>query len=119
MRYQSASTSKPRPEIPLEDEEYSHELLNLKLRYKPPRENTSRLVEFPVQDSDRPFAEASTDMRFAASVASFGMILRDSPYRGTSSFDRVLEIARNSRGADPHGYRSEFIQLVELAKALK
>ena len=54
-----------------------------------------------------------------AAVAEFGMLLRDSPYRGESSFDQVLELAQGSKGADPEGYRSEFIQLVKTAQALK
>ncbi|MEB3225584.1 MAG: YfbK domain-containing protein [Synechococcus sp.] len=67
----------------------------------------------------KPLDQASPDFRFAAAVAEFGMLLRDSPYRGESSFDQVLAIAQGSKGADPEGYRSEFIQLVKTAQALK
>jgi len=100
------------------DDAASGELLTVKLRYKQPDEHTSKLIETPLTDSGRRFGEASSDFKFAASVAAFGMILRDSPYRGTASFDAVLELAEDGRGTDREGYRAEFIKLVRLAKSI-
>ena len=57
-------------------------------------------------------------MKFSAAVAAFGMLLRDSEYKGEASFDMVLELARESRGDDPHGDRAEFLKLVTTAKNL-
>jgi len=95
------------------------ELLNLKIRYKEPDGATSQLMEVPVVDHGSRFNSAGTDLRFAASVASFGMILRDSPHKGQSTFESVIDMADRSRGADTNGYRDEFVRLVRKARALK
>jgi Ca-activated chloride channel homolog len=95
------------------------EILNVRIRYKDPDGNTSQLMETPVIDRRTAFNNASTDFRFAAAVASFGMVLRDSPHKGQSTMDSVIEIAEKSRGADKNGYRDEFVQLVRKARALK
>jgi len=97
----------------------SGELLTLKLRYKAPDGDTSKLLEFPLTDSRAPFARASTDFKFASAVAEFGMLLKDSPFKGTATFASALEHAREGKGDDTHGYRAEFINLVAKAKALK
>lgn len=97
----------------------NNELLTIKLRYKQPDADKSSLIEMPLTDDGRAFAKASTDFRFAASVASFGMILRHSPHRGNATLDAVAEIAQSSLGADKSGYRSEFVGLVRSAKALQ
>ncbi|MFN8285521.1 MAG: VWA domain-containing protein [Chitinophagales bacterium] len=94
----------------------STDLLTVKLRYKEPKEEKSKLIEMPVADNSTAFASASEDFRFAASVISFGMLLRDSKFKGNSSIDKVLEWARNAKGADSEGYRTEFIRLAGLAK---
>ena len=96
----------------------SGELLTLKLRYKRPDGDTSKLLTFHVKDRGRSYAKASDDFKFAASVAAFGMILRDSPHKGSASFDGVLELADEGRGEDRHGYRAEFLDLVAKARAL-
>jgi Ca-activated chloride channel family protein len=95
------------------------EILNLKVRYKQPEGAESRLLEVPVMDGASKFAAASTDYRFAAAVASFGMILRDSPHRGQLDLDALIEIAESSRGSDKGGYRDEFIRLLRKARALQ
>ncbi len=92
------------------------EMLTLKLRYKEPDGDTSKLLEFPVADEDKPFGQASGETKFAAAVASFGMLLRDSAYRGDATYDAVLEIAGEGVGEDPQGRRTEFVDLVRLAK---
>jgi hypothetical protein len=94
----------------------SKETLTLKIRYKEPTASDSKLLAFPLVDRQQPFARASVDLRFAAAVASFGMILRQSPYKGTSTIDSVLAIAKDSIGSDRNGYRREFLQLVQRAR---
>jgi Ca-activated chloride channel family protein len=96
----------------------SGELMTLKLRYKEPDGQASKLLEFPVTDGGATYAKASGDFKFAASVAAFGMILRDSPHKGQVTLDGVVELAEEGKGADAHGYRGEFIELVRKAKGL-
>lgn len=97
----------------------SSEMLTLKLRYKAPEGDVSKLLTVPIKDEGRMYAKASDDFKFAAAVASFGMILRDSPYKGDINFDSVLELATESRGSDTQEYRAEFIELVKKANQLK
>ena len=97
----------------------SGELLTLKLRYKQPDGETSRLLEFPVRDGNQAYSQASQDFKFAAAVASFGMILRESPYQGNGTLAGVLELAEEGKGSDPHGYRGEFLELVKQARVLR
>ena len=94
------------------------ELLTLKLRYKDPETTQSQLLELVVRDSGREYARASEDFKFAAAVASFGMLLRESPHQGTTTLESVLELAEEGQGADAHGYRSEFLELVRKARGL-
>lgn len=94
----------------------SQELLTVKLRYKEPKEDKSKLIEMTVNNNPVAFASASRDFRFAASVASFGLLLRDSKFKGQTDLEKITEWARNAKGEDSEGYRSEFIKLLELAK---
>jgi Ca-activated chloride channel family protein len=94
------------------------ELLTVKLRYKEPGGDVSKPLNVGVPDSGASFQNASADFKFAAAVAEFGMLLRGSRYRGQSSFDGALELARSSAGADLRGYRTEFLGLVETARRL-
>ncbi len=94
------------------------ELLMLKLRYKQPDGDKSQLIEAPVKDAGQPYARATGDFKFAASVALFGMLLRDSPYKGTASFAAAAELAQEGRGSDLDGYRAEFIELISAARSL-
>lgn len=96
----------------------SDELLTLKLRYKQPDGDTSRLISTPIKDTDRSYARASTDFKFAAAVAEFGMLLRGSPYAGEASYRSAWEHTKASLGNDPEGYRAEFLTLVETAQRL-
>jgi Ca-activated chloride channel family protein len=109
LRYQQQPSPQPR------NGKVSNEMLNLKIRYKDPDGTGSKLIEVPVVDRGGSFSNASTDFRFAAAVAGFGMILRDSPYRGSATLDWALATAADSRGPDRNGYREEFIRLVERA----
>ncbi len=96
----------------------SKELMTVKLRYKRPDGATSKLLVREVADGDFAFAKASDDFRFASAVAEFGLLLRDSDFKGKASYAQVLEIARSSRGKDPEGYRGEFLRLVDAARGL-
>lgn len=96
----------------------SGELALVKVRYKSPDGDKSKLREFAVKTEPEPFAKASENLRFAASVASVGMLLRDSEFKGDSSYDGALEWAKGALGEDQGGYRREFVRLVELVQAL-
>lgn len=96
-----------------------NELLTLKLRYKQPDGETSKLIETPVVDSGLPYGKATADFKFAASVGLFGMILRDSPYKGTATLDAAAELASEGLVNDASGYRAEFVELIKTAKGLK
>lgn len=93
----------------------------VKIRYKAPGEQTSRLIETPVTDADAvsSFAGASEDLRFSVAVAAFGQKLRGTDALAGYGYDRIMEIAAAARGADPFGYRAEFLSLVRLASALQ
>ena len=93
----------------------------VKIRYKAPGEQTSRLIETPVTDADAvsSFAGASEDLRFSVAVAAFGQKLRGTDALAGYGYDRIMEIAAAARGADPFGYRAEFLSLVRLASALE
>jgi len=91
------------------------ELMTVKLRYKAPDEDQSRLMTFPVHNRT---GEMSSNVGFAAAIAEFGMLLRQSDYRGTATHAEAAALARKFRGPDPDGYRTEFVKLVELAEAL-
>ena len=96
----------------------SNELMTVKLRYKEPTQDQSKLVSVSLADSRAKLDTASENFRFSSAVAAFGMLMRDSKYKADASYNKVLELARASTGADPQGYRSEFIQLVETARTL-
>jgi Ca-activated chloride channel homolog len=97
----------------------SDELMEVKLRYKAPDSDTSQLISQTITNEIIPLANTSDNFRFAAAVAEFGMILRDSQYKGNTNFNTVLELAKNSQSADLDGYRKEFIRLVESAQKIK
>jgi LysM repeat protein len=97
----------------------SDELLTVKLRYKAPDEDKSKLIEIPLTADDIPdFDAASEDFRFASAVAAFGMKLRSSPDAGEISWPEIQDIVRGALGQDPGSYRAEFLTLIEKAKAL-
>jgi Ca-activated chloride channel family protein len=99
--------------------ETSNELLTLKMRYKAPDGDTSKKLEWPVTDDGKPFSAASADMKFASAVAGFGMMLRNSQYKGNLTYAAALELAQGGIGEDPHGYRKEFLEMVRTAKELR
>lgn len=95
------------------------ELLTVKLRYKAPGENTSKRFDVPVRsgvaNADRRTA-TSENFRFSAAVAAFGMLLRDDPERGSSSYELVRQLAEGALDHDPHGHRRGFLTLVDQAR---
>jgi Ca-activated chloride channel family protein len=96
----------------------SGELLTLKLRYKEPAGQESKLLEVPLKDRGGKFNAASKDLQFSAAVAGFGMILRGSEHKGSASLAAVEEIASGAIGEDAGGYRAELVDLVRKAASL-
>jgi len=97
----------------------ARELEHLQAQSKGIEGEKSKLMEFTVRDSDRDFKKASEDFKFAASVAAFGMILRDSPYKGTATLVDALSWAKDGLGKDEQGYRTEYIRLLGRAVSLQ
>jgi len=98
------------PEVP-----QSGELATIKFRYKKPDGDKSILITEVIPQWVEPASETSNNFRFSAAVAGFGMLLRNSEFKGTINYDQVLTLARGSKGDDRDGYRAEFIRLVELS----
>ncbi|MFT3705510.1 MAG: von Willebrand factor type A domain-containing protein [Agriterribacter sp.] len=96
----------------------SAEWMNIKLRYKKPDGDVSRLLQHPVVDNGISISNTSDNFRFAAAVAQFGMILRNSSYKQQSSYNGVLALANSAKGNDEEGYRKEFIELVQKAGSI-
>jgi secreted protein with Ig-like and vWFA domain len=96
----------------------SDEMLTVKLRYKLPEAHTSQLIEVPLNDSASRLADAPKEFQFATAVVGFGMLLRQSAAAGELGWEEVRKLALQSKGADPLGYRGEFIQLIEKARGL-
>ncbi|OFZ18189.1 MAG: hypothetical protein A2Z20_11725 [Bdellovibrionales bacterium RBG_16_40_8] len=90
------------------------ELLTVKLRYKQPEGDVSKLIEVPVKNEPHNFTQSSSDFQFASAVASFGMLLRDSDHKSTTSFSAIADLASKHTSVndkeDP--YRKEFVKLV-------
>ena len=112
LKYQV--TEKSAPKTKLTD---SKELLTVKLRYKNPDEESSNLLEVPVL-ANSVKSNASPEMKFVMAVAMFGQLLRDSDYKGGATYSQVVDLARQGLEEDPHGYRREFIRLVEATRQL-
>jgi Ca-activated chloride channel family protein len=98
-------------------DESSPEIMTIKLRYKNPDSDISKLTVHPVIDSHQALTSTSENFRFSAAVAEFGLLLRDSEYKQQSSFPQVVSLAKGAKGNDNNGYRSEFIRLVESASS--
>ena len=113
LKYQSTEGAR-------ETKPSSNELLTVKLRYKEPDGDKSKLIEVPlVADEVKSFDQASPDFRFAAAIAAFSMKLRGSPQAGDISWDDIQKSVRASLGEDPSSYRAEFLTLVEKAKHIE
>lgn len=93
-------------------------VLSAKLQLRTPGNAAIRSIERVVTDTGSTFAGAPQELKFAAAVAEFGMILRDSEYKGTGTLQQVLEWAQEGKGADADGSRADFIELVRKAQTL-
>ena len=102
-------------------EGFANELAFLKIRYKDPVVKDAKSVEesTPIPFTLTDFSQTDDDYRFAAAVAEWGMILRNSKYKAKSSYKQVIDLAKNATGKDEEGYRKEFIRLVELSEKIK
>ena len=112
LRYQSASDSATSSGVK------NNEMMTVKLRYKPLGSESSLRMEIPVMISDKNKAP-SVDYAFASAVAMFGQLLRDSDFKGQSTYDEVVTLARKGFGEDRQGYRHEFVRLAEAMKQLE
>jgi len=97
----------------------SGEMMTVKLRYKEPESDLSKLIEVPTKDEGKTLTASTEEFKFSAAVAGFGLLLRDSSYKGTLSWETVRRLALDGKGADKQGYRGEFLQLIDKARGLK
>jgi Ca-activated chloride channel family protein len=117
LRYQK----EPEVAKPAVKSDKTHEAFVVKMRHKKPDSDTSTLREMPVSNVSKDYGSASEDFQFSAAVASFAMTLRNSPYKGNSSYALVLELVESAKKRDPGAfgeYRAEFVELVKKAKSL-
>jgi len=91
----------------------SNEIMTIKFRYKKPNQDVSKLIVHPVVDTNMPLDKTSANFRWSASVAAFGMLLRESEFVGNFSYDQVVQLAQQAKGDDKEGYRTEFINMVK------
>ena len=94
----------------------SNELMTVKFRYKKPDGDVSKLIVHPLVDRQEALENTSLNFRWAASVASFGMLLRNSEYLNGFSAERIIQLAQAAKGEDTEGYRTEFISLINADK---
>jgi Ca-activated chloride channel family protein len=98
---------------------FSDELLTVKLRYKEPKEDVSKLLTIGLIDQNKSIESASENLKFAASVVQFGLLMRNSRFKGSSNFQNVLNLANSAKGNDLKGYRGDFVDLVQKAGRLR
>ncbi|MEQ8927610.1 MAG: von Willebrand factor type A domain-containing protein [Fulvivirga sp.] len=96
----------------------SSELMTVKLRYKKPDGDVSKLIVKTINDDKKSMDDTSDNFRWSAAVAAFGMQLRDSDFKGDMNYLDIIDLAKSARGKDDEGYRAEFIRMVESCKLL-
>ena len=111
LKYQSSSLTAVGQE--------SQEIATVKLRYKEPNSTNSELMDKSIMNTAISFSATSADFKFCASIAQFSMLLKDSRYLGTSSWNSVVALAKEGLGPDSEGYRKEYINILETARLLK
>jgi Ca-activated chloride channel homolog len=111
LRYQADKELKPEAAA-------SNELMIVKMRFKQPDGTTSVLQEFLLVDKDQAIQDCDRDFRWAASIAQFGMLLRNSPHRGESNWEALLETAQEAAGEQPDVYRQQALELINRAAAI-
>jgi len=97
----------------------SNELLTVKFRYKEPRGNNSKLISKSIYLKDIESKEISNNLLLSSSIAEFGLLLRNSKYKGEASYADALSRAKKASKYDPFGYRSEFVKMIRIAKLLE
>ncbi len=121
LKYQSFPSPQPAVDDSQRASAVPREMLTVKIRHKAPDSATSeRSYEAAFVDHGiaADYANASPDFKFAAAVATFGLVLRDSPYKGNATLGAAVELAQESKGADASGYRAGFIELARRAQSL-
>lgn len=93
----------------------SNEILTIKLRYKNPGDDVSKMIATTLIDDQKKLENTSDNFRFSAAVAEFGLLLRSSAFKQNADYKNVVALAKNALGKDPEGYRNEFISLVKKA----
>lgn len=101
-----------------EKEGYGSELITVKLRYKEPKGTKSKLLTAVVENNLVPLEKASENVRFASAVAEFGLLLRNSEFKGEANYEDLILRAQSAKGSDTEGYRAEFVRLVKMAQDL-
>jgi Ca-activated chloride channel family protein len=115
---ESVDKLKYQKELQANKQDETDEVMTIKFRYKKPNEDNSKLIEHPVIDRAIPVQKTSDNFRFAAAVAQFGMLLRNSEFKQTSTYNNAWKLAKSSLGEDREGYRSEFLRMVKNAESL-
>jgi Ca-activated chloride channel family protein len=95
-----------------------HEMMTIKFRYKSPEAETSNLMVHTVADTITPLQNTSENFRFVCAVVQFGMLLRNSEFKGNASYEKVIQLANSSLGKDEEGYRKEFVKLVHSVSSI-
>jgi len=103
---------------PVKAKSLSDEVATVKFRYKEPDGDVSKLESVAVADKPEASGKTSVDFKFAAAVAEYGLLLRDSQYKQKADFDQLIDMAKSAKGDDPNGYRAEFIRIAESTKNL-
>ena len=96
----------------------SDEWLSVKLRYKQPTASESTKLTYRVENDGLDWQATSDDFQFSAAVAAFGMLLKDSEFKGNATYNQVERWALDGIGTDAFGYRAEFLELVGKAKMI-
>ena len=112
--------SRYQPRTEQEAADFSNELAYVKVRYKQPDQDSSLELGSAILSprAEGVFAEVSDNIRFAAAVAGFGQLLQGGKYTDQWDYQQLLELARSARGADLQGYRSEMLNMIEVARLL-
>jgi Ca-activated chloride channel family protein len=119
VKFTFSQTDKLRYQEETKAKANANEVAFVKVRYKDPEAEKSELFDQPVPNRVTPFGDCSTDFRFAAGMAAFGMLLRESPHKGQADYQLVNNLLRSGRGQDPLGQRREWIPLAEQAEEVK
>jgi len=116
LRDSTAQSLKYQQVLVVKDSVVNKELGMLKIRYKKPNENTSKLIETTMLNNSNAFENSSNNLKFASAVASFGMLLRDSKFKGNTTFKTILSMAKNASENDEN--RIQFLSMVKNAEAI-